>query len=67
MVLRDDLHGWAGWEGRLRREGIYVYTQVTHSVTQQKLTHIINQLYPNKQNNTEISLKKKKRTSSGLS
>ena len=31
-MLRDDLHGWVGWEGRLRREGIYVYIQVTHSV-----------------------------------
>ena len=32
MVLRDDLRGWVGWEGRLRREGIYVYIQVTHFV-----------------------------------
>ena len=39
LVLCDDLEGWhAGVGGRLKREGIYVYLQLIHSVVQQKLT-----------------------------
>ena len=37
-MLRDDLHGWVGWKGRFKREGICVYIEVTHSVVQQKPT-----------------------------
>ena len=40
MVLCDDLEGWdgKGVGARLKREGIYVYTQLIHFVVQQKLT-----------------------------
>ena len=36
-VLWNDLEGW-DVGGRLKREGIYVYTQLIHFVIQQKLT-----------------------------
>ena len=40
LVLCDDLEGWNGrMGGRLKREGMYVYTWLIHDVVQQKLTH----------------------------
>ena len=35
--LSDDLEGWDGGIGRLKKEGIYVYIQLIHIVVQQKL------------------------------
>ena len=38
-MLCDDLEGWGvGGRGRLKREGIFVYTWLIHFVAQQKLT-----------------------------
>ena len=41
LMLCDDLEGRVGWEGgvegKLKREGMYVYIQLIH-VAQQKLT-----------------------------
>ena len=38
-VLCDDLEGWdEGVGGRLKREGMDVYIQLSHTVVQQKLT-----------------------------
>ena len=37
-MLCDDLEGKSGEEGRLKREGLYVYIRLIHFVVQQKLT-----------------------------
>ena len=41
----DDLVGWDGWGGRLKREGIYVYIWLIH-VVQQKLTQLCKAIIP---------------------
>ena len=37
-MLCDDLKGWDGGGGRLKREGTYVYTRLIHIVVQQQPT-----------------------------
>ena len=38
-ALGDDLEGWdGGVRGALKREGIYVYLELTHIIVQQKIT-----------------------------
>ena len=37
-VLCDDLERWGGGWGKIKKKGIYVYTQLIPSVTQQKVT-----------------------------
>ena len=38
-MICDDLEGWDGRaEGRLKKEGLYVYLQLIHVFIQQKLT-----------------------------
>ena len=40
LVLCDDLEGWdgGGVQGRLKREGMYVYAWLIRFIVQQKLT-----------------------------
>ena len=39
LALCDDLEGWDGGDlGSLRKEGIYVYSELIHTVVQQKPT-----------------------------
>ena len=37
-MLCDDLDGWNGGQGRSKKEGVYVYIELTHFIVQQKLT-----------------------------
>ena len=39
--------GWGGGGGKLKREWVYVYTELTHFVAQQK-PHITKKLYSKK-------------------
>ena len=51
-MLCDHIEGWDRERGRETKEGgdmgIYVYIKLIHFVIQQKLTHIVKQLYSNK-------------------
>ena len=51
-MLCDHLEGWDREGGRETQEGghmgIYVYVQLIHFVIKQKLTHIVKELYSNK-------------------
>ena len=52
-MLCDDREGWGRGAGRLRREGVYGYLQLTHVVGHQKLTTLYS-------NHPPIKVKKEK-------
>ena len=44
-MLCDDLEGWDGGEGRLRREGVYVCILLVHSLYSTNQHNSLEQLY----------------------